>query len=67
MIADEEAAEVRRAFGELSAEDQELLELRVFAGLSADEVGAILERRPGSVRMAQHRAIGRLRASISFW
>jgi RNA polymerase sigma-70 factor (ECF subfamily) len=64
VIADEDAAEVRRAFGKLSPEDQELLELRVFAGLSADEVGSILERRPGSVRMAQHRAIARLRAML---
>lgn len=65
VIAQEEAHEVRAAFAKLTAEEQELLELRVMLGLSAEEVGGILQRRPGAVRMAQHRALGRLRSTMS--
>lgn len=60
----EDAAEVRAAFARLSAADQELLELRVVAELSAEEVGSVLGRRPGAVRMAQSRALIRLRALL---
>lgn len=61
LVGREQLADVRQAFGRLSAEDQELLELRVVAGLSADGVGAVTGQRPGAVRMAQSRALGRLR------
>jgi RNA polymerase sigma-70 factor (ECF subfamily) len=60
----EDSAEVRAAFARLSRSDQELLELRVVAGLSAEEVASVLGRRPGAVRMAQSRALDRLRALI---
>ncbi|MGH9097052.1 MAG: RNA polymerase sigma factor, partial [Acidimicrobiales bacterium] len=60
----EDAAEVRRAFELLSPADQELLELRVVAELSTDEVATVLGRRPGAVRMAQSRALTRLRAFL---
>lgn len=60
----EDAAEVRAAFARLSVADQELLELRVVAGLSAEETGSVLGRRPGAVRMAQSRALMRLRALL---
>jgi RNA polymerase sigma-70 factor (ECF subfamily) len=56
---------VRSAFARLSSSDQELLELRVVAGLSAEEVGYVLGRRPGAVRMAQSRALERLRSHLS--
>jgi RNA polymerase sigma-70 factor (ECF subfamily) len=42
-----------------------LLELRVVAELSTDEVASVLGRKPGAVRMAQSRALTRLRALIS--
>ncbi|MBV9285708.1 MAG: hypothetical protein JO176_13890, partial [Acidimicrobiia bacterium] len=57
----EEAAAVRKAFGRLADGDRELLELRVVGGLSAEETAEALGRRPGAVRMAQSRALGRLR------
>ncbi len=63
----EEAAErasVRRRFDQLPQPDRELLELRVVAGLSADEVAEVLGRRPGAIRTAQHRALARLRTMI---
>lgn len=62
VLHSEEVAAVRAAFARLDARDQELLELRVVAELSADEVAAVLGKRPGAVRMAQSRALSRLRA-----
>jgi RNA polymerase sigma-70 factor (ECF subfamily) len=61
VVARDDAVEVRQAFDRLSPADQELLELRVVAELSADEVASVLGRRPGAVRMAQSRALTRLR------
>jgi RNA polymerase sigma-70 factor (ECF subfamily) len=42
----------------------EVLRLRVAAGLSADETGAVLGMTANAVRVAQHRALGRLRAQL---
>lgn len=61
LVGAEEANAVRAAFGRLSAFDQEVLELRVVAGLSSDDVAAVVGKRPGAVRMAQARALERLR------
>ena len=57
----DEHANVRQAFARLSDFDRELLELRVVAGLSSEEVATALEMKPGAVRMAQSRALERLR------
>jgi RNA polymerase sigma-70 factor (ECF subfamily) len=65
LVSAEEAAAVRRAFALLSDADRELLELRVVAGLSAEEAAAVLGRRPGAVRMAQSRALARLRRHLA--
>lgn len=61
VIAAEERRLVRLAFDRLTETDRELLELRVVVGLGSDEVGEITGRRPGTVRMAQSRALERLR------
>jgi RNA polymerase sigma-70 factor, ECF subfamily len=53
---------VRRAFALLNDSDRELLELRVVAGLSSDEVAKMLSMRPSAVRMAQMRALEKLRS-----
>ena len=53
---------VRRAFARLTAPEQELLELRVVSGLGALTVATLTGQRPGAVRMAQSRALRRLRA-----
>lgn len=52
---------LRSVFARLDPEEQEVLELRVVAGLSADQVGAVLQRRPGTVRTLQSRALAHLR------
>jgi RNA polymerase sigma-70 factor, ECF subfamily len=59
---DVEHDNVRRAFAQLSASERELLELRVVAGLSSDEVAKTLSMRPSAVRMAQMRALEKLRS-----
>ena len=61
---EEEAVALRLAYANLSEEDRELLDLRVIAGLSAEEVGVLLDRNAGAVRMAQSRALARLRTQF---
>lgn len=49
---------------QLPEQQREILTLRVAAGLSTDETGAALGMSTGSVRVAQHRALTKLRALI---
>ena len=65
LVSAEEAEAVRKAFALLPDDDRELLELRVVAGLSAEQTAAVLGRRPGAVRMAQSRALTRLRRFLA--
>jgi RNA polymerase sigma-70 factor (ECF subfamily) len=65
LVHTHELAAVRAAFGRLDPADRELLELRVVAGLPAEEVAAVLGKRPGAVRMAQSRALARLRRLLA--
>ena len=56
-------ADTARALVDLLPEPQrELIMLRVAAGLSAEETGAVLGMSAGAVRVAQHRALAKLRA-----
>jgi RNA polymerase sigma-70 factor, ECF subfamily len=64
LVDNEDATEVRAAFDRLGDDDRELLELRVVAGLTAEDVGKVLGKRPGAVRMAQARALERLRREL---
>jgi RNA polymerase sigma-70 factor (ECF subfamily) len=64
VLNDEETTAVRAAFAQLRAADRELLELRVMAGLSSEEVAAVLGKRPGAIRTAQARALQRLRRNL---
>jgi RNA polymerase sigma-70 factor (ECF subfamily) len=64
VLAGEEAVAMRVAFAQLDSGDRELLELRVVAGLSSKDVATILGKRPGTVRMAQARALERLRRNL---
>jgi len=61
LLLAEDHARVRRAFDALRPEQRELLELRVIAGLSAEQTAAVLGKRAGAVRTAQSRALQRLR------
>lgn len=64
LVRGEEHAAVRAAFARLGEADRELLELRVVAGLTAEETARVLGRRPGAVRTAQARALARLRRHL---
>ena len=60
-VAAAEAETARALLDQLPDAQRELLLLRVVAGLSAEETGAALDMSPGAVRVAQHRALARLR------
>src|SRR4051794_2491961 len=55
---------INAAFRRLSASDRELLELRVLAGLSSEEVGGLIGKKAEAVRTAQSRALAKLRAMM---
>ncbi|HEY0454121.1 RNA polymerase sigma factor ShbA [Actinophytocola sp.] len=46
---------------DLTDAQREIIVLRVAAGLTAEEVGAVIGKSPAAVRMAQSRALARLR------
>ncbi|RFD25495.1 RNA polymerase subunit sigma [Mycobacterium uberis] len=48
----------------LPAKQREILILRVVVGLSAEETAAAVGSSPGAVRVAQHRALSRLKSEI---
>ncbi|MEV6522455.1 RNA polymerase sigma factor ShbA [Longispora sp. NPDC051575] len=49
---------------ELTPQQREIVLLRVAVGLSAEETGAVLGMTAGAVRVAQHRALARLRTMV---
>lgn len=61
VVAYLEAERARRLLAMLPVNQRELLVLRVLSGLSAEETGHALGMSPGAVRVAQHRALARLR------
>jgi RNA polymerase sigma-70 factor (ECF subfamily) len=62
VVRTSEARRVRHLLAQLPDTQRELLILRVAVGLSAEQTGAALGMSPGAVRVAQHRALARLRA-----
>lgn len=61
LVRDEEHARLRRLIRALSDEEQELLALRLDAGLSAKAIGEIVGKREVAVRVAIYRLMQRLR------
>lgn len=57
-------AAARQLVASLPDELAEIVLLRVVAGLDVAEVAAIVRRRPGTVRVLQHRALQRLRKEL---
>ena len=64
LLAAERRAEVAGAFRRLRPDQQEVLALRVLGGLSAAQVGEVLGKSEGAVRVAQHRALQSLRVAM---
>jgi RNA polymerase sigma-70 factor (ECF subfamily) len=62
VVAYIEAERARALLAQLPEHLRELLILRVVTGLSAEETGNVLGMSAGAVRVAQHRALARLRA-----
>jgi RNA polymerase sigma-70 factor (ECF subfamily) len=62
VVAYFEAERARALLARLPVNQRELLVLRVLSGLTAEETGRALGMSPGAVRVAQHRALTRLRA-----
>jgi RNA polymerase sigma-70 factor, ECF subfamily len=62
VVAWHEAQRARALLARLPQHLRELLILRVVTGLSAEETGNVLGMSAGAVRVAQHRALARLRA-----
>lgn len=61
----ETAGEMSRLLGVLPDKQREILVLRVVNGLSAEETAEAVGSTPGAVRVAQHRALARLRKAIA--
>ncbi|WP_051265256.1 RNA polymerase sigma factor ShbA [Nakamurella lactea] len=59
------AARIGQMVATLPPQQQEILRLRVVVGLSAEQTAAALEMSAGAVRVAQHRALGRLRSLLT--
>lgn len=58
------SGQLRLLLEELPEKQREILVLRIVVGLSAEETAQIVGATPGAVRVAQHRALARLRKSV---
>lgn len=67
LAASEEARRVRRALATLPEDRRQVLVLRFVDGLSAREIGAVLDRSEGAVRVLQHRALRELGSILDRW
>ena len=65
VIQVELAGQVATLLDMLSDQQREILRLRVVVGLSAKETAEAVGSTPGAVRVAQHRAVRRLRSMLA--
>ena len=63
-VADAVRGTMDGMLGRLPRQQQEILRLRVTVGLSADETAEALGMTAGAVRVAQHRALAKLRGML---
>ena len=61
----ESSARMNRLLAILPEKQREILILRVVVGMSAEETAEAVGSTPGAVRVAQHRALARLKAEIT--
>jgi len=64
-IQSESAARMQKLLAVLPEKQREILTLRIVVGLSAEETAEAVGSTPGAVRVAQHRALARLKSEIS--
>lgn len=55
---------VRALLDSLNEKARDIVILRVFVGLSAEETAQVMGSTPGAVRVAQHRALAKLRGQL---
>ena len=65
VLARWEGEQVRRALAQLPPPQRRLLLLRVVSGFTAAETGAVLGMSAGAVRVAQYRALARMRKLLA--
>jgi RNA polymerase sigma-70 factor, ECF subfamily len=65
VLQSELTARLNSMLEQLPAKQREILALRVVVGLSAEETAEAVGSTPGAVRVAQHRALIRLRSMIT--
>jgi len=65
VLHGELSARMARLMGTLVPKQREILVLRVVVGLSAEETADAIGSTPGAVRVAQHRALNRLRKAVA--
>ena len=63
-IDSEQSARMKELLQILPEKQREILVLRVVVGMSAEETADAVGSTPGAVRVAQHRALGRLKSEI---
>lgn len=61
----DQAGRMRELLERLSPQHREIVTLRVAVGMSAEETAQALGMTPGAVRVAQHRALARLRKMVA--
>lgn len=64
-INSDSAARMKRLLAVLPDKQREILNLRIVVGLSAEETAEAVGSTPGAVRVAQHRALARLKSEIA--
>ena len=65
VVASSTAEMVDELLGHLPSSQQEIIRLRVVAGLTAEETADALGMTAGAVRVAQHRALAKLRQRLT--
>jgi RNA polymerase sigma-70 factor (ECF subfamily) len=61
----DDARRVRRALARVAEDRRQVLVLRFVDGLSSREIGAVLDRSPGAIRVLQHRALRDMREILA--
>jgi RNA polymerase sigma-70 factor (ECF subfamily) len=64
LIEAEERQQIARLIAALPEDQRELLALRMAGGLSAKEIGQVIGKSEGAVRVAIHRTIQQLRSAL---
>ena len=64
-LQSDSAARMNRLLALLPEKQREILTLRIVVGLSAEETAEAVGSTPGAVRVAQHRALARLKNEIA--